>query len=270
MNQDYREIIRACSEAGGVVVGSVASGAEAARDIDIIVPRSSIRAIAAALDTSCEVITYLRIIEREGEGHFKAKAVAGPPTTEKEQFQAHRSVVMCEGLPPLDIWYRDDSSHEAHVRWSEQRRVFGMPMHLLRPNQKAYYDITIRTINELDRWEVAGKITDRKVQQRAKRIARKRKKKLLTIRSIGCWWCCAPKETGDKVTCKGKAKVHRWLHLDWLGYPWPLRLRPYQDGLHAGLCPEPMPGCGCIAPLKRFTQRFDQYIGALYEKWQLQ
>ena len=52
----------------------------------------------------------------------------------------------------------------------------------------------------------------------------------------------------------GRAKIHRWLGLDWLGYPFPLRI--HFDRTMYMFTIKPMAGCGCIAALKRVVESF--------------
>jgi len=47
--------------------------------------------------------------------------------------------------------------------------------------------------------------------------------------------------------------VHRWLGIDWIGKPWPLRLRVRTSWPFVAI--EDAPGCGCIMRLKRLWQR---------------
>jgi len=46
-------------------------------------------------------------------------------------------------------------------------------------------------------------------------------------------------------SCGDKAKIHTWLGMRWIGYPWPLRWFWSEHG---------QPGCGCILRLKRWKQ----------------
>ena len=62
----------------------------------------------------------------------------------------------------------------------------------------------------------------------------------------------APASPGAKqrraCPCSGPPLV-RWLGMDWIGEPWPLRLR-LRWPVHA----RPSRGCGCVEGLKRWTE----------------
>ena len=62
----------------------------------------------------------------------------------------------------------------------------------------------------------------------------------------------APAAPGPKqrraCPCSGPPIV-RWLGIDWIGEPWPLRLR-LRWPVHA----RPSRGCGCVERLKRWTE----------------
>lgn len=54
----------------------------------------------------------------------------------------------------------------------------------------------------------------------------------------------------DPDTMRPVVHVHRWLGIDWIGKPFPLRLRLRRSWPFVGV--EDAPGCGCIMVLKRW------------------
>lgn len=57
----------------------------------------------------------------------------------------------------------------------------------------------------------------------------------------------------DVRTQTPPVRVHRWLGLEWIGKPWPQRLRLMRRWPFVRV--EDAPGCGCIMRLKMLTQR---------------